>query len=289
MPRRRHQAKLSGLVQSAADKKKKAAEKRIKRCYKKGRTETAELLPQHVMDARPSSAAALLTMLHLCPGDKLVVLGCGRALEYVAGARELGVKRLSVAMIDVESEAVELAKQLLLGEGARACDDGSYLLPPPPSVPHLRGCEVRFTLWAADLNQITMLPQGATHVFTSALADVRMTRHVLHLAARSRPGRAIKLAMFLPRFRDVFLLHTVTASCTIQYTGSANASCRMVGMATVAQSGSAVVGQRVMARYQGGPRLYGGTVGEINANGTLRVDFDDGDVDCDIKAHEWRV
>ena len=289
MPRRLHQKKLSGLMKSAADKKKDASGKRMRRLYKKGDTPAAGLLPQHVMDARPTSAMALLKMMHMRRGDTLVVLGCGRALEYIAGARELGVKQLAIELIDVELEAVELARQLLLDEGASVRDDGSYVLPPPSNVPHLRGCDVTFTLKVADLMQLESLTLNMTHLFTAALADAAMTRHVLHLAARSGPSRAVKLVMFLPRWHDVYMRNTVTATCTIQYTGSATASCRMLGMATVTPCGSPVVGLRVLARFKGGREMYEGTVKRINADATLAIAFDDGDVDERVRCHEWQA
>lgn len=283
---KKHSAKYRGLREAAKKRKHAASLRRMHVAYN-CRDEVTELLPQECQDLRPASAKALLEVLELSNGATLVVLGCGSAVEYVSGLVQLGKRMLHVHLLDISEPAIASAARLLLSTGAEQRRDGTFVLSAPEASTRLRGCTVTFSLRVCDLTKMTALPPATTHVWSTAIVNRAMTRHIVHLAALPGRDRPIQLALFAPRFRDVHLHGAVSASVAVHLCGSAEQ--RTVGVVTLApRPFPPAVGTAVRARFDG-RAFYDGRLRRVNADGTLVVDFDDGDVDENIKCFEWQL
>ena len=257
--------------------------------------------PRHVKDGlgmdachdiRPMSAVRVLNLLKVRAGSHITILGCGCAVEYIAGVLELRRSHVTVTLCENQQEALAAAAALLVRRGARTEADGVYSLTSKGDVKALRGVTVTFHLKLVDLYKLEALPTGTTHVYSTAMDSAAATRHVLHLVylhrCDGREAPPVRLALFQQRFRDVHLQDAVTDTTPVQLCVSSSG--RTVGVVSVQPRPWVVppVGARVRARWQGDAYEHG-VVRCVGANATLEVDFDDGQRGTDIKCFEWEL
>ena len=85
----------------------KARASRVGRVYKASRTESAKLLPLPCIDLAGASVPAVLELLKLRHGARLLWVGCGGAVEAVAVALELGRIVASFELVEQQPAAID--------------------------------------------------------------------------------------------------------------------------------------------------------------------------------------
>lgn len=163
----------------------KARASRVGRVYKASRTESAKLLPLPCIDLAGASVPAVLELLKLRHGARLLWVGCGGAVEAVAVALELGRIVASFELVEQQPAACEAARALLRRVGAVELESDELF-----SLRTRSGGEVRFRVSCSDIMELEveeLLIEAYTHVYSTALQPgPQLCLRLTQLAAGAR-------------------------------------------------------------------------------------------------------